>query len=61
MCSMYNTFICPQIPLLVSEISTVDHPVTVGLADSFYVDVPLRGDGKHDDMMVVMVVMVVMM
>ena len=34
-----------QIPLLVSEITEENHPVEVGLSDSFYVDVPIAGSG----------------
>lgn len=38
-----------QVPLLVSEISDENHPVVVGLADSFYVDTPFIGSGGPGD------------
>ena len=34
-----------QIPLMVSEISNENHPVVVGLSDSFYVDRTVEGSG----------------
>ena len=38
-----------QVPLLVSEISDENHPVVVGLADSFYVDTQVEGSGGPGD------------
>lgn len=38
-----------QMPLLVSQISTSDHPVEVGVADSFYVDRPIPPNCEWPD------------
>ena len=38
-----------QIPLLISEISDENHPVEIGLTDSFYVDTPFIGSGGPGD------------
>ena len=41
-CELFRSL---QIPLLVSEISDENHPVVVGLADSFYIDTDFVGSG----------------
>ena len=45
--NMINDFASTQIPLPISSISDDDHPVEVGIADSFYVDRPIPPNCKR--------------